>query len=55
MGKNRRELAEMPCDKRFQLEDGSDELCHATGYEVLVDGEWWNEYEGSDGNIYLGR
>ena len=51
----RRELAEMPCDKRF-----GNELCHATGYEVCHGNpqnlaDWWNEFEDSDGNIHYGR
>lgn len=45
-----RKLDAMPLDKRF-----GNELCHATGYEVLINGEWWNEYEDSDGNPHYGR
>ncbi len=45
-----RKLAEMPFDHEF-----NNELCHATGYEVLLDGEWWNEYEDSEGKLHYGR
>ena len=51
----RRALEEVPFDKRFTIEDGTEALCHATGFEVLFEGEWWNEYEGPDGYFYLGR
>lgn len=42
-------LDKMPTDKRFDVIDENgvmrhDVLCHATGYEVFIDGEWWNEY-----------
>lgn len=50
MKEDRRELEEMPFDKEF---DGK--LCHATGDEVLIDGEWWNEYETPDGDLVYGR
>lgn len=46
----RRTLNEMPFDKEF---DG--ELCHATGDEVLIDGEYWNEYVSNDGTTRYGR
>lgn len=46
----RRELDEMPFDKRFD-----NELCHATGYEVNIDNEWWNEYIDSEGEYHYGR
>lgn len=52
--KNREELEVMPFDKVFDV-NGSEELCHATGYEVFYDNEWWNEYIDSDGEIHLGR
>lgn len=38
----RRELEYMPFDRNG---------LHATGYEVLIDGIWWNEYEDEDGNL----
>ena len=38
----RRELDGMPCD-------------HATGDEVLWDGEWWNEYVDSKWDFHYGR
>lgn len=41
-------------DKRFPTENGS-ELCHSTGYEVFRNGEWWNEYEDSAGDLHYGR
>ena len=48
-------VEEMPCDHVFYTENGQ-ELCHATGYEVLMDdGIWWNEYEDSEGNLYYGN
>jgi len=40
----------MPFDKRFD-----NELCHATGYEVLIDGEWWDEYVDGEGEYHYGR
>ena len=51
----RRELWEgmIPFDMEFY-----GETCHATGYEVLIDGQWWNEYESDDPddpNYYYGR
>lgn len=46
----KRKLKYMPFDKVF---DGIN--CHATGYEVFIDGEWWNEYEDEDNNLYYGR
>lgn len=49
-----RKLDEMPCDKAFPV-DGNIELCHATGYEILLCGEWWNEYQDSEGNYHYGR
>lgn len=30
----KRELETMPFDKAFETENGNEELCHATGYEV---------------------
>lgn len=56
----RRELERIPFDKRFELPNGNEELCHSTGYEVCdgdpnAPGNWWNEYEDSDGNLYYGR
>ena len=49
-----RELETMPFDKVFYV-DGKEELCHATGYEVYIAGQWWNEYEDSEGNYHYGR
>ena len=46
----KRELETMPFDHEF-----NNELCHATGYEVCIDGIWWNEYEDSEGNLHYGR
>lgn len=51
---DRIELAEMPFDKRFDV-DGNSELCHSTGYEVLMDGQWWVEYIDSNGNLHYVR
>lgn len=44
----------MPPDKVFKV-NGNEELCHATGYEILENGEWWNEYEDSTGEYRYGR
>lgn len=49
-----RTLDVMPFAKVFQTENGQ-ELCNATGYEALIDGQWWNEYEDSEGNLHYGR
>ena len=55
-----RELDDMPFDKAFQV-DGNEELCSATGIEVLFDGDedvpgnWWNEYVDSNGKKHYGR
>ena len=51
----REELGYMPFDKVFVTENGNEESCHATGYEVFIDGEWWNEYVDRDGNYHYGR
>lgn len=52
--KERRELEEMPFDKRFDV-DGNSELCHATGYEVFDGEEWWDEFVDSNGDFQYGR
>lgn len=45
------QLDEMPYDHWF-----NGELCHATGDAVLDEnGDWWNEYENSDGELFYGR
>ena len=49
-----RELEKMPFDKVFYV-DGQEELCHATGYEVMIDGVWWNEYVDSNDQTHYGR
>lgn len=49
-----RELSEMPYDKAF-IVGGNEELCHATGYEVFIENEWWNEYMDSNGEYHYGR
>lgn len=54
VGGTRKALYDMPFDKAFNTSRGR-ELCHATGYEVLFNGEWWNEYEDRDGETHLGR
>lgn len=51
---DQRELAVMPFDKTFDA-DGNEELCHATGMEVLIDGQWWNEYVDSNDELHYGR
>jgi hypothetical protein len=52
----------MPFDKRFWLEGGNSELCHATGREVCFDdadpedpSNWWVEYEDDYGDLHYGR
>lgn len=56
----RRELNEMTYDKAFVLDDGNEQLCHATGFQVCFGNpeqemNWWNEYEDSKGNLHYGR
>lgn len=51
----RRELDSMPCDHGFWVSEDTCEMCHATGDEVVWDGEWWNEYVDSDGCFHYGR
>ena len=46
----RRELDRPAMDMRFD-----EELCHSTGYEIKEDGEWWNEFVDSEGNLHYGR
>ena len=45
-------LETMPFDKEFSLYDGGRKFLHATGYEVLSSGEWWDEYEDPDTGYY---
>lgn len=49
---------EMPFDKRFEISNGNEELCHATG-RVLLDSpdpsDRWYEYEDSEGELHYGR
>lgn len=49
-----RELKTMPFDHVF-IVDGNEELCHATGYEMLEDGIWWNEYIDHNGEFHYGN
>ena len=50
-----RELFEVPFDKVFETENGT-EMCHATGMEIQDEhGEWWNEYVDSNGDLHYGR
>lgn len=56
----RRKLETMPFDKVFVVENGNEELCHATGWEECFGdpnepADWWNKYEDSEGNLYYGR
>ena len=47
---------EIKYDKRFILdEEGNEELCHHTGYDVYIDGTWWGEYEDSEGGLHYGN
>ena len=55
-----RVLKVIPFDKAFYLEDGRQELCHATGIEVCMGNpanlaDWWNEYVDSNGEYHYGR
>ena len=50
----RRRLDEMPFDKRIENEDGRTYLCHATGFEVLWSGIWWNEFiDAETGELFI--
>lgn len=52
----RARLETMPFAMAFITENGNEELCNATGYEVKdSDGMWYSEYEDSDGNLHYGR
>lgn len=51
----RRELDNMPCDRGFWLDEDNYQLCHATGCEESLGGEWWIEYVDSDGDYHYGR
>lgn len=39
------------------IQPNGDQLCHATGDEVLFDDDpvWWNEYIDSEENLYYGN
>ena len=50
MEEARRELDSMPYDKEY-----NGRLIHATGDEVMLDGEWWDEYQDEQGNLFYGR
>ena len=53
-----RELETIPMDHVFDV-DGNEQLCHATGIEVLFGEDkpenWWNEYEDDNGGLHYGR
>lgn len=53
---DRRSLETMPFDKVFDFED-NEVLCHATGDEVLFEGDdiYWNEYCLPDGTLVYGN
>lgn len=53
---DRRTMEEMPFDKAFDFE-GNSVLCHATGDEVMFEGDdtYWNEYLLPDGTTVYGR
>ena len=62
MIKFEKELKVMPFDMMFEVSEGRQELCHATGIEVCFDwgnpndpADWWNEYQDSDGEFWYGR
>ena len=44
-------LEKIPPDKVFNV-NGRNELCHATGYKLIKDGETWNEYIDSLGELH---
>lgn len=44
----------MPFDHTFEV-NGREELCHATGMEMFLNGVWWNEYIDSEGNLHYGN
>ena len=44
----------MPFDHTFEV-NGREELCHATGMEMFIDGTWWNEYMDSNGDLHYGN
>lgn len=50
----KRELENMPYDRHFSTEIGTMSV-HATGYEVLIDGEWWDEYLDPFGEYHYAR
>lgn len=57
-----RKLETMPFDKVFEVAEGRQELCHATGIEVCFTGgnpdnlaDWWIEYKDRDGDYHYGR
>ena len=50
----RRALEYMPFDKTFYV-DGQPQLCHASGDEVFLDGEWWTVYLDDEGEEHYGR
>lgn len=45
---------EVVFDKVFPV-NGNEELCHHTGFEKLMFGQWWYEYEDSEGELHYGR
>lgn len=48
-------LTAMPFDKLIQTDHGA-VMLHATGWEVFVDGEWYDEYYDPDYDVtYLAR
>ena len=51
---NRFELAAMPMDKMFII-NGNAEMCHSTGYEIVIENDTWNEYIDSIGDIHYAR
>lgn len=50
----KRKLAVMPYDKTFEV-NGRLESCHATGFEMLQGGIWWNEYIDSNADLHYGN
>lgn len=49
-----REMMEKVTDKIFMNCFGKYEVCHATGEECYINGEWKNEYEDTEGEFHYG-
>ena len=47
-------LKEVPFAQTFYV-NGNRESCEPTGFEVFIEGSWWNEYEDHLGGLHYGR